>query len=111
MRNEINYILLNVRFQNSIGLVIAYAYGADIGSDYNTIIANFYFKQNLPNWKRVRQKPSVPSLNEPNKQENMRNTLQNICLGNNLSSENEPEEFGGQNQYKRGHGKHFYISK
>lgn len=46
VRNQIDYLIINKRFQTNIKKLAAYP-GADIGSDHNPVIADFRFRGKL----------------------------------------------------------------
>ena len=63
VRNQIDYILINKRFQNSITRTAAYP-GADIGSDHNPVIANCLVKFKTTRKKKINKKIDIEKLRD-----------------------------------------------
>lgn len=84
VRNQINYILINRRYQNSIKRVAAYP-GADIGSDHNPLIADFQFRLKLISEKRTttQRHYNIDRLREPAVADRMKFELTELWASNN----------------------------
>ncbi|XP_030765261.1 craniofacial development protein 2-like [Sitophilus oryzae] len=84
VRNQIDYILINRRYQNSIKRVAAYP-GADIGSDHNPLIADFQFRLKLISEKRTttQRHYNIDRLREPAVPDRMKFELTELWASNN----------------------------
>jgi len=61
VRNQIDYLIINKRFQNNIKRVTAYL-GTDIGSDHNPVIADFRFRGKLITQKTKGTRLNIQAL-------------------------------------------------
>ncbi|CAH0730549.1 unnamed protein product, partial [Brenthis ino] len=64
VRNQIDYILINKRYRNSLTSVKTYP-GADIGSDHNPVVASLRCSMKTLKPKSKRQQMDVTRLKEP----------------------------------------------
>lgn len=90
-RNQIDFFLVNQRFQNSITHVITYP-GADIGSDHNPLVANISLRCKLLKKPTKKRKPDIGKTHEPNIRENLKQELNRLCLISDPTTEENPND-------------------
>ncbi|KAG5315472.1 CFDP2 protein, partial [Acromyrmex insinuator] len=78
VRNQIDYLIINKRFQNNIKRVATYP-GSDIGSDHNPLIADFKFRGKLITQKMKSIRLNIQALKEDGYREQVKDRMDREC--------------------------------